>query len=128
QLPAGEEDRDASDVAKPDHQNRWMGAALHFPAVSRLRPSAAKQTCRVSSQLRPRRPAAPATELTGCTYHTPPRGSAGTRPTTGGVTLQFKGVALSDLCDHLRDDTGIELSAGPSVADEKVTVSPPHMS
>jgi hypothetical protein len=38
------------------------------------------------------------------------------------VTLQLKGIALSDLCDHLRADTGIELSAGPSVADEKVTV------
>ena len=47
---------------------------------------------------------------------------------TREVTLQFKGIALSDLCDHLRDDTGIELSAGPSVADEKVTVSLPHMS
>jgi hypothetical protein len=38
------------------------------------------------------------------------------------VTLQQKATALSDLCDHLRADTGIALVAGPSVADEKVTV------
>jgi len=38
------------------------------------------------------------------------------------VTLAQKATALSDLCDHLRNDTGIQLAAGPSVADEKVTV------
>src|SRR5206468_11775756 len=31
-------------------------------------------------------------------------------------------MALSDLCDRLRADTGIQLVAGKSVADEKVTV------
>jgi RNA polymerase sigma-70 factor (ECF subfamily) len=36
------------------------------------------------------------------------------------VTLAFKGTALSDLCSHLRAETGVSLSAGPSVADEKV--------
>src|SRR5207244_3306566 len=38
------------------------------------------------------------------------------------VTCAFKATALSDLCDRLRADTGIQLSAGPSVADEKVTL------
>src|SRR5207244_6728723 len=38
------------------------------------------------------------------------------------VTCAFKATALSDLCDQLRSDTGIRLSAGPSVADEKVTL------
>jgi hypothetical protein len=38
------------------------------------------------------------------------------------VTLQQKGVALADLCDHLRADSGIQLQAGSSVVDEKVTV------
>lgn len=38
------------------------------------------------------------------------------------VTLAFKATALSDLCDRLRDDTGIHLVAGRSVADEKVTL------
>jgi hypothetical protein len=38
------------------------------------------------------------------------------------VTLQQKSTALSDLCERLRGDTGIQLGAGPSVADEKVTV------
>jgi anti-sigma factor RsiW len=38
------------------------------------------------------------------------------------VNLQFKGTALSDVCSQLRGDTGIELAAGPSVADEKITV------
>src|SRR5205823_7017740 len=38
------------------------------------------------------------------------------------VTCAFKATALADLCDHLRADTGIQLSAGASVADEKVTV------
>src|SRR5713226_8044083 len=41
---------------------------------------------------------------------------------TQKVTCAFKGMALSDLCDQLRADTGIQLTAGPSVADEKVTV------
>ena len=38
------------------------------------------------------------------------------------VTLAVKATALSDLCDQLRRETGIKLTAGPSVADEKVTV------
>jgi hypothetical protein len=38
------------------------------------------------------------------------------------VTVQQKGTALSDLCDQLRAETGIALTAGRSVADEKVTV------
>jgi hypothetical protein len=38
------------------------------------------------------------------------------------VTLAQKAIALSDLCDHLRSETGIRLAAGASVADEKVTV------
>jgi hypothetical protein len=38
------------------------------------------------------------------------------------VTLAQKSTALSDLCDGLRADTGIHLAAGPSVADEKVTL------
>jgi hypothetical protein len=38
------------------------------------------------------------------------------------VTCAFKATALSDLCDELRSDTGIHLAAGPSVADEKVTL------
>jgi hypothetical protein len=38
------------------------------------------------------------------------------------VTLALKGTALSDLCDHLRAETGIALVAGQSVADEKVTL------
>jgi hypothetical protein len=41
---------------------------------------------------------------------------------TREVTLACKGMAFSDLCDQLRHDTGIELSAGPSAADEKVTI------
>jgi RNA polymerase sigma-70 factor (ECF subfamily) len=41
---------------------------------------------------------------------------------TQKVTLAFKGTALSDLCDHLRSETGIYLTAGASVADEKVTL------
>jgi RNA polymerase sigma-70 factor, ECF subfamily len=41
---------------------------------------------------------------------------------TQKVTLAFKGTALSDLCDHLRTETGVYLSAGSSVADEKVTL------
>jgi hypothetical protein len=38
------------------------------------------------------------------------------------VTCAFKAIALSDLCTQLRSDTGIQLTAGPSVADEKVTL------
>jgi hypothetical protein len=38
------------------------------------------------------------------------------------VTVQQKATALSDLCAVLRADTGIQLTAGPSVADEKVTL------
>src|SRR5262249_3285510 len=38
------------------------------------------------------------------------------------VTCAFKATALSDLCEKLRADTGIQLMAGPSVADEKVTL------
>src|SRR4029079_17921420 len=38
------------------------------------------------------------------------------------VTCAFKATALSDLCEPLRTETGIQLSAGPSVADEKVTL------
>jgi hypothetical protein len=38
------------------------------------------------------------------------------------VTCAFKATALSDVCDQLRAETGIQLTAGPSVADEKVTV------
>jgi hypothetical protein len=38
------------------------------------------------------------------------------------VTCAFKATALSDLCDRLRADTGIQLVAGNSVADEKVTL------
>jgi hypothetical protein len=38
------------------------------------------------------------------------------------VTCAFKATALSDLCDQLRSETGIQLAAGSSVADEKVTL------
>jgi hypothetical protein len=38
------------------------------------------------------------------------------------VTLAQKATALSDLCEGLRADSGIQLAAGPSVADEKVTL------
>jgi Putative zinc-finger len=38
------------------------------------------------------------------------------------VTCAFKATALSDLCHGLRTDTGIQLAAGSSVADEKVTL------
>jgi RNA polymerase sigma-70 factor (ECF subfamily) len=41
---------------------------------------------------------------------------------TRKVTLAFKGTALSDLCDHLRAETGVRLAADASVADEKVTI------
>jgi hypothetical protein len=38
------------------------------------------------------------------------------------VTLGAKASALADLCSQLRGDTGIQLGAGQSVADEKVTL------
>jgi hypothetical protein len=38
------------------------------------------------------------------------------------VTLQQKATALSDLCEKLSAETGIQLAAGSSVADEKVTL------
>jgi RNA polymerase sigma-70 factor (ECF subfamily) len=38
------------------------------------------------------------------------------------TTLAFKGTALADLCGQLRSTTGVHLTAGPSVADEKVTL------
>jgi hypothetical protein len=38
------------------------------------------------------------------------------------VTIRQKAIALSDLCERLRSDTGIQLGAGSSVADEKVTL------
>lgn len=41
---------------------------------------------------------------------------------TQKVTLAFKGTALSDLCDHLAKQGDIRIQAGPSVADEKVTI------
>ena len=45
---------------------------------------------------------------------------------TRKVTLAFKAIALSDLCDRLQSDTGIRLAAGPSVADEKVSLFCEH--
>jgi hypothetical protein len=44
------------------------------------------------------------------------------------VTLAVKATALSDLCERLRGDTGIQLLAGQSVADEKVTLFCKEMS
>jgi RNA polymerase sigma-70 factor, ECF subfamily len=44
------------------------------------------------------------------------------RRLTQKVTCTFKATALSDLCEKLKVDTGIRLSAGASVADEKVTL------
>src|SRR5205823_8642915 len=38
------------------------------------------------------------------------------------VTLALKGMALSDVCEHLRTETGVRVAAGASVADEKVTL------
>src|SRR5262249_51246886 len=38
------------------------------------------------------------------------------------IAVQQKATALSDLCEHLRAETGISLAAGQSVADEKVTL------
>jgi RNA polymerase sigma-70 factor, ECF subfamily len=41
---------------------------------------------------------------------------------TQKITVAVKATALSDLCDHLRSDTGVYVVAGQSVADEKVTL------
>jgi RNA polymerase sigma-70 factor (ECF subfamily) len=41
---------------------------------------------------------------------------------THKVTLAFKGAALSDVCEHLRSETGVHVVAGASVVDEKVTL------
>jgi RNA polymerase sigma-70 factor (ECF subfamily) len=41
---------------------------------------------------------------------------------TQKVALTFKGVALSDLCEHLQKESGVHVAAGSSVADEKVTI------
>src|SRR5712691_7254176 len=41
---------------------------------------------------------------------------------TRKVTLAVKAIALADLCAQLRIETGIQITAGPSVADEKVTL------
>src|SRR5207247_3545244 len=41
---------------------------------------------------------------------------------TQKVTCAFKGTALADLCEALKQETGIHLAAGNSVADEKVTL------
>jgi RNA polymerase sigma-70 factor, ECF subfamily len=41
---------------------------------------------------------------------------------TQKVKLAFKGMALSDLCAHLRTEIGVHVTAGASVADEKVTL------
>jgi RNA polymerase sigma-70 factor (ECF subfamily) len=41
---------------------------------------------------------------------------------TQKVTCAFKGTALSDLCEKLKADTDIQMTAGASVADEKVTL------
>ena len=38
------------------------------------------------------------------------------------VSLGEKGIAFSDLCKRLQEQTGIELTANPSVADDKVTL------
>jgi RNA polymerase sigma-70 factor, ECF subfamily len=41
---------------------------------------------------------------------------------TQKVTLAFKATALSDVCDRLHTETCVHLTAGASVADEKVTL------
>src|SRR4029077_12349585 len=41
---------------------------------------------------------------------------------TRTVTLAVKATALADLCEQLHRDTGIRIAAGPSGADEKVTL------
>lgn len=38
------------------------------------------------------------------------------------VTIGVKGIAFSDLCRQVHDQTGIEISANPSVADDKITL------
>src|SRR5207244_12891032 len=38
------------------------------------------------------------------------------------VTCAFKAMALADVCDRLRGDTGILLTAGARFADEKVKI------
>jgi hypothetical protein len=38
------------------------------------------------------------------------------------IVCAFKATALSDLCEKLKSDTGVQLTAGSSVADEKVTL------
>jgi hypothetical protein len=38
------------------------------------------------------------------------------------ITVQQKATALSELCERLRADTGVQLAAGSSVGDEKVTL------
>src|SRR5205085_941680 len=38
------------------------------------------------------------------------------------VSAGVKAIALSDLCEQLRSETGIALTAGQSVADDKVTL------
>jgi RNA polymerase sigma-70 factor, ECF subfamily len=41
---------------------------------------------------------------------------------THKVTLAVKATALSDVCEHLRTETGVRVAAGASVADEKMTL------
>jgi RNA polymerase sigma-70 factor (ECF subfamily) len=41
---------------------------------------------------------------------------------TQKVTLAVKATALSDLCEQLRKETSVQVAAGASVADEKVTL------
>src|SRR5262249_17322057 len=38
------------------------------------------------------------------------------------VTVALKAMALADVCDRLRAESGVALTAGPSVADDKVTL------
>jgi hypothetical protein len=46
----------------------------------------------------------------------------GPHPRAVKLTLALKGMALSDLCDRLRTETGVPLVAEPGVADDKVTL------
>jgi hypothetical protein len=55
------------------------------------------------------------------------RPDLGPQPRTVKVTLAVKGMALGDLCDRLRADTGVPLVADRSVADDKVTLFCRHM-
>src|SRR5439155_19786761 len=41
---------------------------------------------------------------------------------TQKLSCAFKAAALSDLCEQLRAESSVHVTAGPSVADEKVTV------